>query len=160
VDVDLAFTRMQKERGSGEETLIQCCRSGMYPGSEFSIPDPGSKKFRIPELRQWISVFFTLKPVSKLSEIIIRDVHPGYRILIIFFFIPDPGVRKAPDPDPDPQHCTHLLDFWLIPIRCEQTVFKCKQSLIKCTHNFPTPSAILTQNLKSNDLYIDEGRLR
>jgi hypothetical protein len=36
----------------------------------------------------------------------IRVVHPGYRIRMLTFYpsrISDPGVKKAPDPDP--QHC-------------------------------------------------------
>jgi hypothetical protein len=30
----------------------------------------------------------------------IREVHLGFRILNQDFFIPDPGVKIAPDPDP------------------------------------------------------------
>ncbi len=52
---------------------IQCCGSGMFnPDPNFSIPDPGSKRFRIPDPHQHqIKVLLTHKTVTKLS------VHPG-----------------------------------------------------------------------------------
>jgi hypothetical protein len=61
------------------------------PGSEFFIPDPGSKKIRNPDPQRRIYVFLTRNNVSKLSEI-----YSG-------MFIPDPypGIKKTPDP----QHC-------------------------------------------------------
>jgi hypothetical protein len=77
------------------------------PGPEFF--HPGSriqvKKIRIPDPdpHQRIKVFLNLKTVSKLSEkfsgMLIPD--PGF----VPSRIPnlDPGVKKAPDPDP--QHC-------------------------------------------------------
>jgi hypothetical protein len=84
-------------------TRMLCCRPGMfipYPGYEFffSIPDTGSKRFRIPDPYQRIQVFLTQKFVSKLSEI-----WSGMFILdpdLVFFTsrIPDPGIEKAPDP--------------------------------------------------------------
>jgi hypothetical protein len=52
-------------------TLGQGCGSGMFmldPRSEFFHPDPGSKRFRIPDPHQSILVFLTPKTVSKLSE--------------------------------------------------------------------------------------------
>ncbi len=63
------------------------------------IPDPGSalKNVRI----------LALKTVSKLSEKIIWDVHPGFRIRI-FFPSRIQGPKRHLIPDPDPQHCvTH-----------------------------------------------------
>ncbi len=58
-----------------------CCRSGMFipdPRSEFF--HPGSRVKRIPDPHQRISVFLTLKTVSKLS-----DLWSG-----MLLFIPDP----------------------------------------------------------------------
>ncbi len=59
------------------------------PDPNFSIPDPVSKRFRIPDPE----VFLTLKAVSKLSEkgsgMFIPDPYPD------FFPIPDPGVKNA-----------------------------------------------------------------
>ncbi len=70
----------------------------VYHGSRiriFSIPDLGSKRFRIPDSHQRISIL-TQKIVSKLSEIwsglFIPDPDPD------FLPIPDPGVKNAPDP--------------------------------------------------------------
>jgi hypothetical protein len=67
------------------------------PDPNFSIPDPGSKRFRIPHQR--IHVFLTQRNVSKLSEI----YGPGCSSRISdldFSPIQDPGSRgqKAPDP--------------------------------------------------------------
>jgi hypothetical protein len=63
-----------------------------HPGSRirlFSVPDPGYGPNNLSIL--------TRKLVCKLSENMIRVVHPGSS-----FFnpsrIPDPGVKKAPDP--------------------------------------------------------------
>jgi hypothetical protein len=54
------------------------------PGSEFSIPDPGSRVKKIPDpgfgsASKNLSIF-NPKIVSKLSEIgnMIRDINPGY----------------------------------------------------------------------------------
>jgi hypothetical protein len=70
------------------------------------IPDPGSDFFpsRIPgpnffppgSASKNLSIL-TPKNGFKALGNIIRVVHSGYRI-------PDPGVKKAPDPGPDPQH--------------------------------------------------------
>jgi hypothetical protein len=64
----------------------------------FSIPDP---KFYIPDLgsaSKNLSIL-TQKIVSKLFGTIIRVVYPGSRILVFYpSRIPDPGVKKAPDP--------------------------------------------------------------
>jgi hypothetical protein len=69
------------------------------PGSEFFHPGSGSAS-------KSLSIFYPkhcLKPLGNM----IRDVHPGTQIRIffhprsqirIFFPIPDPGVKKAPDP--------------------------------------------------------------
>jgi hypothetical protein len=67
----------------------QCCGFGMF------IPDPGPEFF--PSLfRIRIEEFLTRKIVSKLSEIssglVIPDPDPD------FLPIPDPEVKKAPDP--------------------------------------------------------------
>jgi hypothetical protein len=83
------------------------------PDPNFSIPDPGSKRFRIQGKKdpgsgcasKNLSIFNPA--VSKLSKMI-WHVNPGSG----FFFpsrirIRDTGVEKTPDsriPDPDPQH--------------------------------------------------------
>ncbi len=64
-----------------------------YPGSEFSISDPGSKIFRIsdPPLHRRIYVFLTQKLfLSSRNYDPDLDFYPSR--------IPDPGVIKAPDP--------------------------------------------------------------
>ncbi len=64
------------------------------PDPEFSpsrIPDLGSKRFRIRIL------ILTQKIVSKISEITIRDVHPGSRFLI---HLGSKGPRRPRIPDP------------------------------------------------------------
>jgi hypothetical protein len=63
------------------------------PGSEFSIQDQGSKRFRI-----WIriiEVFLTQKTVSKLSE----KINPGFSFWIRILFLSYTGSKgkKAPD---------------------------------------------------------------
>jgi hypothetical protein len=67
------------------------------------IPDPGSTRFGIPEPDplQRIKVLSTLKTVLKMIWDVLPD--PGSRIPDPdpdFFpsHIPDPGVKKAPDP--------------------------------------------------------------
>jgi hypothetical protein len=60
----------------------------VYSDPIFSIPDP--------DPHQRIRVFFTQKLKSK-----IQNVHPGFRILDLDFVssrIPDPSVKKSPDP--------------------------------------------------------------
>jgi len=50
------------------------------PRSEFSIPDPGPKRFRIPypdPHQEEYKYFEPKKIISKLSEYMIREVHPG-----------------------------------------------------------------------------------
>ncbi len=76
----------------------QCCGSRMF------IPDPGSEFFpsRIPDPHQEFKYFNPKKWFSKVSEIRLV-VHPGSgsRIRILTFYppwIPDQGVKKAPDP--------------------------------------------------------------
>jgi hypothetical protein len=75
----------------------------VYPGSgtrifPFRTPDPGSKRFRIPDPdpHQIVQGFLSLKTVSKLLEKLSGMFIPDP----IFFPIPDPGSRgqKAPDP--------------------------------------------------------------
>ncbi len=84
----------------------QCWGSGMFiPEPNFSTPDPGSKRFRIPDpgsasRNTGISVFNPKKCFSAIGNMI-SDVHPRIRIPIPgswFLPIPDPGVKKAPDP--------------------------------------------------------------
>jgi hypothetical protein len=51
---------------------LQCCGSRMFvPDQNFSTPDPGSRRFRIPDQdpHQRIKAFLTQKIVSELSEI-------------------------------------------------------------------------------------------
>jgi hypothetical protein len=66
----------------------------------FSIPDPGSKRFRI---RTKNFSIYTQKNFLPNSPNMIRYVHPGSgsRIWILIFYpsrIPDPGVKQAPHP--------------------------------------------------------------
>jgi hypothetical protein len=90
------------------------------PGSEFSVPDPGSKKIPDPDSHQRIYLFLsqTLKTVSKLSENV-WDVHIGSRSRIrirIFIHpgswirIPNTGCKKHRISDPDPQHCLQICE--------------------------------------------------
>jgi hypothetical protein len=48
------------------------------PDPNFSIPDPGLKRCRIPDPdpHQRVQVFLAIKTVPKLSGKIIWDVHP------------------------------------------------------------------------------------
>jgi hypothetical protein len=65
----------------------------------FSIPDPGSKRFRITDPRQRIKVFLTSKNFFYALRNMIRDVHP--RSGSLFFTHPGcqiQGVKKAPYP--------------------------------------------------------------
>ncbi len=77
-----------------------------FPDPNFSIPDPGSqiqghKDFRIPDPdpHQRIEVFFPQKKLFLSS----RNYDPGCSSRILdpdldFLSIPDPGVKKTPDP--------------------------------------------------------------
>ncbi len=103
---------------------MQCCGSGMFISDSdlnFSIPDPGSKGSRI-----WIRIFpsriqgekhprygsrIPIKEFKffwpKKLFLMICDVHPGSGVR--FFFLsrnPDPGVKKAPEPDL--RHCLNV----------------------------------------------------
>jgi len=59
----------------------------------FWIPDPGLKKFMIPDSRKNLSTFNPKNCFKALGNMI-RDVHPGSGSWI--FFLPNP------DPDPVP----------------------------------------------------------
>jgi hypothetical protein len=72
--------------GSGSIQIIQCCGSGMF------IPDPGSCFFK--ELKNFLPKKLSLS--SQKYGFGIRDPGSGKNL----FRIPDPGVKKAPDPDP------------------------------------------------------------
>ncbi len=73
-------------------------------------------KKKIWAISQRIIEMFTQKIVTKLSKIWVWD--PGSEI---WDPIPDPGVKKAPDPDP--QHWERL---WLvIPMRVRISIVKC-----------------------------------
>ncbi len=73
----------------------QCCRSGIFiPDPIISIPDPGAKRIRIPSASKNLSNFN-----PKKSGMFIPGPDLKSRI-------PDPGVKKAPDPGyPDTKHC-------------------------------------------------------
>ncbi len=92
----------------------QCCGSGTFIQDRiFSIPDPGSTSKNLSILTQ--------KMVSKFSVIwsglFIPDfLHP--------FRIPDPGVKKAPDPGSGsatlvPTHPWTVSDRWEVARRAE-----------------------------------------
>jgi hypothetical protein len=71
----------------------------VYPGSDFFIPDPGSRVDKIPDSGSGSASKNTR--FSKIrSGMFITD--PGSLILDLDYFftsrIPDPGARKAPDP--------------------------------------------------------------
>jgi hypothetical protein len=84
----------------------------VYRGSGMFIPDPGSRFFpsRIPDPNRFhpgsrirIKEFkhFNQKNSFQALGNMIRVVHPGFRIRILTFYpprIPDPEVKKAPDP--------------------------------------------------------------
>ncbi len=82
----------------------------VYPGSDFSIPDPRSKRFRISDqdLHQRILVFLIRykKNQSKLS-----DKWSG-----MFILDPDTGVKKAPDPQD--------WKYWYCTVCCRTLVFR------------------------------------
>jgi hypothetical protein len=95
----------------------------VYPGSEFfPIPDPGSRIKKIPGSRNRIRIkefkFFNPKIGFYALKNMIRDIHPGsdpgsgIRILIFYpSRIPDPGVKKAPDPG------SGSVTLWLVCVR-------------------------------------------
>ncbi len=66
----------------------RCLCLSRIPDPIFSIPDPGSKRFRIPDpdpqsfLNSWKNY------LGRSSRILLQN----------FFCLPDPGVKKAPDP--------------------------------------------------------------
>ncbi len=72
----------------------------------FAIPDPGISDLgsRIPDAKT-----ATTDRGEKIFNL--KNMGLGSGIRNRFFRIPDPGVKKAPDPDPDPQHCI----FFLLP---------------------------------------------
>jgi hypothetical protein len=85
--------------GAGTVLLVtifnQCCGSGIFiPDPNFSIPNPGSKRFLIPDPHQHqrINVFLTKKLF--LSS---RKYGPGCSPRIQ---IPDPDLDFIPIPDP------------------------------------------------------------
>jgi hypothetical protein len=79
--------------------LAQCCGSGMFISDPtFFLPGSASKNLGILAQKQGF----------KALGNIIRVVHPGSesRIRILTFYPSrDPGVKKAPGPGSDPQHC-------------------------------------------------------
>jgi hypothetical protein len=70
----------------------------LIPDSNFSIPGPGSKRFRIqdPDPNQRLEVFLTQKNYFQALEKMICYNYPGCESR--FFPLPDPGVKKTPDP--------------------------------------------------------------
>jgi hypothetical protein len=71
------------------------------------IPDPGFDFFSIPDHGSGSKAksIFNTKNCFKARGNVMRDVHAGSgpRIQILIFYpsrIPDPGVKKAPDPGP------------------------------------------------------------
>ncbi len=76
----------------------------------FYVATNFSFSFEWPKKKNWanfqrIIELFTQKIVTKLSKIWIWDPGSGKNL----FWIPDPGVKKAPDPDP--RHCRKLSIF-------------------------------------------------
>ncbi len=65
-----------------DQSLSQCCRSGMFiPDPNFSIPDPGSKRFRIPDPESGsasknLSIFIPKNCFYAVGNMI-QGVHPG-----------------------------------------------------------------------------------
>jgi hypothetical protein len=78
---------------------MQCCESGMFiPDPTFSNPDPGSKLF-LSRIRT--KEFEDFNPKKWFSSSRKYDPSCSSRIRILTFYpsrIPDPGVKKAPDP--------------------------------------------------------------
>ncbi len=82
-------------------TFLECSVSDpgcffLTPDLIFSIPDPESRVKKIPDPYKRIQEILTQKPfLSSLKN----DLRSSSRIRFqIFFSIPDPGVKKAPDP--------------------------------------------------------------
>ncbi len=76
----------------------------VYPGPpdpNFSILDPGSKRFRIPDPdpHKRIKVFLTQKNSFYAIGNMIRDVCTSQTPDLDFLPIPDPGVKKHRIPD-------------------------------------------------------------
>ncbi len=74
------------------------------PDPTFSIPDPNclhpGSRIRIKEFK-FLTPKKNKKNGFKALENMIRVLHPGSRIRMLTFYpsrIPDPGVKKAPDP--------------------------------------------------------------
>ncbi len=93
------------------------------------IPDPGSEiPSRIPgqkdsgsQIRIRIEEFKYFLPKNCFQDlgIMMWDVHPGSRIRMLVFYpsrIPESGVKKAPDPDP--QYCHNFSTLVLYFICC------------------------------------------
>jgi hypothetical protein len=71
-----------------------------HPGSRIQ----GQKDFRFPRIRRIKEFrYLTQKIVSKFSEILSGMFIPDPDLDFLPSRIPDPGVKKAPDQDP--QHC-------------------------------------------------------
>jgi hypothetical protein len=81
-------------QGQSNNSFYQCCGAGMFiPDPNFSHPGSASKN---------LSILF---PSS-------RKYDPGCSSRILIFYpsrIPDPGVKKPPDPDS--QHCVLFGSF-------------------------------------------------
>ncbi len=100
----------------GADPFIQCGGSGMFipsPGFDFfpsRIPDPNclhpGSRILIQEFK-----YFNPQKSKKMISKLLKKYDPGCSSRI-----PDPGVKKHPIPDPDPQHCFYypiipLYDF-------------------------------------------------
>jgi hypothetical protein len=78
----------------------QCCGSGTFiPDQNFFIPDPGSKRHRIPDLDPQIFYFYFYNPKNCYYAIgnAIRDVYPGFGFFPLSR-IPDPAESKSTGP--------------------------------------------------------------
>ncbi len=73
--------------------------------TNFSIPDPGSKRHRISgSVTKNLSIF-NQNIVTKLSEIWSGMFMPDPGSGFLPSWSPEPGVKTALDPGSDPQHC-------------------------------------------------------
>jgi hypothetical protein len=82
----------------------------VYPGSEFFLSRIQGQRIRIPDSdpHQRITVILTQKKISKLSENMIRDVHPGSGSW--FFTHTGSRIQGSKRPRiPEPQHCLVVL---------------------------------------------------
>ncbi len=83
-------------------TKNQCCGSGIFIADQnFSIPDTGSKRFRIRDpgsgsAPKNLSIYNPKNCFYALGNMFIPD--PDFESGSWFLPIPDPGVKKAPDP--------------------------------------------------------------